>query len=256
MEVDMDFINKISIVTGAGKGIGRSVSLALAARGAKVVLAGFRDESINAVKAEIESAGGEAMTVRTDVSKLEDAQAMVKATTDRYGRIDILVNNAGIDKQHPEGKQFGIMEMDDDDWYHVLNTNLMGQVHCAKAVMPVMMAQKSGNIVSISSTVGFGGQVGSPPYCASKAGIMVFNRMLARELGPHGIFVNCVAPGMVITPFHDNTPKEMEEMVKRMNPLRRVGYGEDIAQAVLWFCEEGMYITGQTLVVDGGGMMH
>jgi 3-oxoacyl-[acyl-carrier protein] reductase len=251
----MSFKNRVAIVTGAGKGIGRAVSLALAARGAKVVLAGRSDGPINAVKAEIEKAGGEALAVRTDVAKWEDAQQMVRTTMDRFGKIDILVNNAGLDKMDKEGKQYKISEIDDAHWDLVLGVNLKGQFHCAKAVMPVMIAQKSGNIVSIASTVGINGQVGSAPYCASKAGIMVFNKMLARELGPHGVYVNCVAPGMIMTPFHEYTPEAMSEMVKKMAPLRRVGQAEDVAQAVLWFCEDGMYITGQTLVVDGGGLM-
>jgi 3-oxoacyl-[acyl-carrier protein] reductase len=253
----MGFDGKVAIVTGAGKGIGRSVSLALAARGVKVVLAGVRNESISLVKAEIEKAGGQAVTVRTDVSAWEDCQALVKRTVDLFGKIDILVNNAGLDKEMKDnGAQYTIEELDDADWNHVMGVNLMGQVHCAKAVMPVMKSQKSGNIVSIASTVGFSGILGSPAYCASKAAIMVFNKMLARELGPHGVFVNCVAPGMILTPFHDKTPKEAAAMVAKMMPLRRVGMGEDVAQAVLWFCEDGMYITGQTLVVDGGGTMH
>ena len=251
----MDFSGKVAIVTGAGKGIGRGVSLALAAQRARVVLAGKRDESINAVKAEIEKAGGEAVPFRADVAKWQDVQAMVQATMDRFGRIDILVNNAGVDKQDPGGKQYSILDLEDEDWDYVLGVNLKGQVHCARAVMPVMMAQKKGNIVSIASTVGFGGQIGSPPYCASKAAIMVFNKMLARELGPHGVYVNCVAPGMILTPFHENTPKSHVEMVERMMPLRRAGQAEDVVQAVLWFCEDRMYITGQTLIVDGGGTM-
>jgi 3-oxoacyl-[acyl-carrier protein] reductase len=251
----MGLAGKVAIVTGAGKGIGRGVSLALAERGTKVVLAGMRDESINAVKAEIEKAGGEAVAIRTDVTKWTEVQSMIKATVERYGKIDILVNNAGTDKIDKGGKQYTILDMEDEDWDFVLGVNLKGQFHCAKAVMPVMMAQKSGNIVSIASTVGFGGQVGTAPYAASKAGIMVFNKMLARELGPYGVFVNCVAPGMIMTPMQDYTPKAAAEMVARMVPLRRVGMPEDVAQAVLWFCEDGMYITGQTLLVDGGGTM-
>jgi 3-oxoacyl-[acyl-carrier protein] reductase len=251
----MDFTGRVAIVTGAGKGIGRSVALALAARGARVVLAGIRDESIDAVRDEIGDTGGEAITVRTDVAKWEDAQRMARVTMERYGKIDILVNNAGVDKIDKNGKQYTIMELEDEDWDWVLGVNLKGQVHCAKAVMPTMMAQKSGRIVSIASSVGFNGQIGSPPYCASKAGIMVFNKMLARELGPYGVCVNCVAPGMIMPPFHDYTPKALSEMVEKLKPLRRGGMPEDGAQAVLWFCEDGMYITGQTLVVDGGGTM-
>lgn len=253
----MGLKGKVAVVTGAGKGIGRGTALALAGAGAKVVLAGVRDESINSVKAEIDRTGGEAIAVRTDVRKWDDAQTLVKTAIDRYGRIDILVNNAGVDKtdKSGQGRQFSIMELEDEDWDWVLGTNLMGQVHCARAVMSPMIAQKKGNIVSISSTVGFQGQLGSPAYCASKAAIMVFNKMLARELGPHGIYVNCVAPGMILTPFHDYTPDLMREQVERIMPLRRAGLPEDVVQAVLWFCEDHMYITGQTLVVDGGGTM-
>ena len=250
-----DLKGKVAIVTGGGKGIGRGTALALAKAGAKVVLAGVRDESINAVKAQIETSGGEAVAVRTDVAKWEDAFEMARAALDRYGRIDILVNNAGLDKINKTTKQYSVLDIDDADWDMVLNVNLKGQFHCAKAVMPTMMAQKSGRIVNISSTVAFSGAVASPAYCASKAGIIVLTKTLARELGPYNVRVNCVAPGMVLTPFHAHTPKEHVEMVSKMVSLGRPAVAEDIAQAILYFCQEEPFSTGQTLVVDGGGTM-
>jgi 3-oxoacyl-[acyl-carrier protein] reductase len=252
----MDFRGKVAIVTGAGKGIGRATSLALAAAGAKVVLAGIRDESICQVESEIGKQGGEALALRTDVSKWEDAERMARTALDRYGAIDILVNNAGVDKMDESGRQYSILEMVDADWNYVLGTNLLGQFHCAKAVMPTMMARESGRIVNLSSTVGITGAVGSAPYCASKAGIMVLTRILARELGPYNVCVNCVAPGMVLTPFHKYTPKEVVGIVEQMVPLKKVSQPEDIALVILFFCSDPLMVTGQTLVVDGGGTMH
>lgn len=252
----MDFRGKVAIVTGAGRGIGRATSLALAEAGARLVLAGHRDESIGQVKAEIDKKGGEALAARTDVSKWEDAERMVKTALEKYGAIDILVNNAGVDKIDPGGRQYSVLEMEDADWNYVLGTNLIGQFHCAKAVMPTMMDRRWGRIVNLSSTVGLNGAFGSAPYCASKAGIMALTKVLARELGPYNVCVNCVAPGMVLTSFHTYTPKAMAEVVANTVPLRKVSQAEDIAHVILFFCSDPLMVTGQTLVVDGGGTMH
>jgi 3-oxoacyl-[acyl-carrier protein] reductase len=252
----MDLSGKVAIVTGAGKGIGEATSLALAGAGAIVVLAGVRDESINNVKDEIEKKGGKAIAVRTDVSKWEDAENMARVAMERFGRIDILVNNAGLDKVDKEGKQYMILDMVDDDWDMVLNVNLKGQFHCAKAVMPAMMNQKWGRIVNLSSSLGLTAAFGTAPYCASKAGIINFTKMLARQMGPHNVCVNCVAPGMVRTPMQQYTPPETFEMVARMMPLGKVCEASDVAHVVLFFCSEPLLVTGQTLVVDGGGTMH
>ncbi len=252
----MNFTGKIAIVTGAGKGIGRATSLALSKAGAKVVLAGIRNESINDVKSEIDNSGGEAVTIRTDVSKWPDAENMADAALNKYGRIDILVNNAGVDKIDPEGKQYTIMDMTDDDWDMVLNVNLKGQFHCAKAVMPAMMRQKSGRIVNVSSSVGITGGFGTAPYGASKAGIINFTKFLAKQMGPYNVNVNCVAPGYVETPMQKYTPREHKEIIARMLPLRRVCQPSDVAHVILFFCSEPLIVTGQTLVVDGGGTMH
>jgi NAD(P)-dependent dehydrogenase (short-subunit alcohol dehydrogenase family) len=251
----MDLTGKIAIVTGAGKGIGRATSHSLAKAGAKVVLAGIRDDSISEVKAEIEKTGGEAITIRTDVSKWADAENMAKAVLKKYGSIDILVNNAGLDKIDPDGKQYTILDMTDDDWDMVLNVNLKGQFHCAKAVMPAMMNQKSGRIVNVSSSLGISAAFGTAPYCASKAGIINFTKLLARQMGPYNVNVNCVAPGFVDTPMQKYTPKEHKDMIAQMVPLRRVADASDIAHVIMFFCSEPLIVTGQTLVTDGGGTM-
>lgn len=252
----MNFSGKVAIVTGAGKGIGRATSLALAEAGARVVLAGKSDESIEAVKREIAQKGGEALAIRTDVSKWEDAERMARTTLEKYGRIDILVNNAGTDKIDKEGHMYTIAEIEDADWDMVLGVNLKGEFHCAKAVMPAMKEQKWGRIVNLSSSLGLTAAFGTAPYCASKAGIINFTKMLAKELGPYNVCVNCVAPGMVLTPMQQYTPREMIEAVKQMMPLRKVCEASDVAHVILFFCSEPLLVTGQTLVVDGGGTMH
>ncbi len=251
----MDFKGKVAIVTGAGKGIGRATSLALAEAGASVVLAGVRDESIGEVLDEILKKGGQAIAVKTDVAKWEDAERMARTALERYGRIDILVNNAGIDKIDKEGRQFTVSDMEDADWDMVLGVNLKGEFHCAKAVMPAMMNQKWGRIVNLSSSLGFTAGFGTAPYCASKAGIINFTKLLARQLGPYNVCVNCVAPGMVRTPMQQYTPPEGFEMVAKMVALGRVCEATDVAHVILFFCTEPLMVTGQTLIVDGGGTM-
>ncbi len=251
----MDFKGKVAIVTGAGKGIGRATSLALAEAGASVVLAGVRDESIGEVLDEILKKGGQAIAVKTDVAKWEDAERMARAALERYSRIDILVNNAGIDKIDKGGRQFTISDMEDADWDMVLGVNLKGEFHCAKAVMPAMMNQKWGRIVNLSSSLGFTAGFGTAPYCASKAGIINFTKLLARQLGPYNVCVNCVAPGMVRTPMQQYTPPEGFEMVAKMVALGRVCEAADVAHVILFFCTEPLMVTGQTLIVDGGGTM-
>ena len=160
-----------------------------------------------------------------------------------------------MDKQDPTGKQFTIPELEDDDWNMVLGINLMGQVHCAKAVMQIMIDQKWGRIVNLSSSLGFTPGHGSPAYGASKAAIINFTKKLAMHMGPHNVCVNCVAPGMVRTPMQQFASPQEFEMVARMVPLRRVSEASDIAHVILFFCSDPLMVTGQTLIVDGGGTM-
>jgi 3-oxoacyl-[acyl-carrier protein] reductase len=252
----MDLSGKVAIVTGAGQGIGRGAALKLACAGAKLVLAGRHENTLAAVQGEIQAQGKEATFLRTDVSQSADAQNLAKHALDVFGGIDILVNNAGIASTGNASWQMSTLNMDEQEWDRVLAVNLKGQFNCAKAVMPTLMKQRSGRIVNLSSTTGLTGAVGSAAYCASKAGIMAFTKVLARELGPYNICVNCVAPGLTMTPMQDSTPPELIAMASKMIPLGRAGVDMDIAHAILFLASDGLFVTGQTIVVDGGGTMH
>jgi 3-oxoacyl-[acyl-carrier protein] reductase len=247
---------KVAIVTGSGRGIGRATAIELAKAGAKLVLAGIRENSIEKVKREIEGMGREVITVQTDISKWEDTQRMVKRAMERFGRIDILVNNAGIHPQNEQNLRFGTLEIGDSDWDLVIDTNLKGPFNCSKAVIPYMISQRYGRIVNVSSVTGLTGQVGSAPYCASKAGIMALTKVLAGEFGQYNITVNCVAPGLTMTAMNENLLPDVLKMFVAKIPLGRAGQPVDIARAILCFIQEDLFITGQTIVVDGGSTMH
>jgi 3-oxoacyl-[acyl-carrier protein] reductase len=247
---------KVAIVTGAGRGIGRGTALELARAGAKLVLAGIRENSIEKVKSEIEEMGREAIAVQTDISKWEDAQRMSKRAIEKFGQIDILVNNAGIHPQNEQNLRFGTLEIGDSDWDLVIDTNLKGPFNCSKAVIPYMISQRYGRIVNVSSVTGLTGQVGSSPYCASKAGIMALTKVLAGEFGQYNITVNCVAPGLTMTAMNENLPPDVLKMFVAKIPLGRAGQPVDIARAILCFVQDDLFITGQTIVVDGGSTMH
>jgi len=250
----MDLTEKVAIVTGAGQGIGRATSLELAKAGAQLVLADLKEDSLANLQVELQPLNAKVAVVRADVSKGEDAQAMAKLALDTFGRIDILVNNAGITS--PRGAwHMSTLDLDDQEWDRVLGVNLKGQFHCAKAVMPCMMSRRSGRIVNVSSSVAFTGSVGSAAYCASKAGVLGLTKVLARELGPYNICVNAVAPGLTMTAMQDGIPPEVIAMVEKTIPLGRAGQPVDIARAILSLVTNDLFLTGQTLIVDGGGTM-
>ena len=244
----MKLKDKVAIVTGAGQGIGRGIALALAKEGAKVVVSDVSDKTNEVVK-EIENLGSVAIAVKTDVSRTEDTEKLAKTTLEKFGKIDILVNNAGIYPFQP------LVEMTEQDWDRVLDINLKGVFNCTKAVLPKMIEQKSGAIINIASIAGaVVGYMNLAHYSASKGGILGFTRSSALELAQHGIRVNAIAPGAILTP----TTKEMmgDDVVKQMeqsNPLKKVGKPEDIANLVVFLAsDESGYITGQCMVVDGG----
>lgn len=251
-----DLRGKVAIVTGAGRGIGKGTALELAKEGAKVVLAGLTQRNIDLVKAEIDALGGESFTVQTDISKWEDARRLAKKAVEKYGRIDLLVNNAGIHPQNEQNLRFGTLEIGDADWDIVIDTNLKGPFNVSKAVIPYMMDQRYGRIVNVSSNTGLTGQVGSAPYCASKAGIMALTKVLAGEFGPYNITVNSVAPGLTMTDMNAGIPQDIIDGWVTTMPLRRAGTPYDIARAIIWFLGNDVFATGQTLVVDGGFLMH
>ncbi len=247
---------KVAIITGAGKGIGRGTALEMGKAGANLVLAGIRLPSVEEVKRELKDIAREVITVQVDVSKWEDAKRMAEQAVKRFGRIDILVNNAAI---HPVGKtQFRInmTEIEDEDWDLVINTNLKGMFNCAKAVLPAMIGQRSGRIVNLGSTTALHGNISPVHYVASKGGIMAMTRAMARELGQYNIAVNCVTPGLTLTPMHANTPQELIERSKSMVSLGRAGLPADIAKVICFMALDDVFMSGQTIVVDGGSTMH
>ena len=247
----MTLAGKAAVVTGASRGIGRAIALKLAAQGARVVVNYQKSADAAAqVVEEIRAAGGEATAVQADVSKFDEAHALVKATIETFGRLDIVVNNAGTTRDNL------IALLKEEDWDVVLATNLKSAWNMCKAATRPMMKQRYGRIVNITSVSGLAGQGGQSNYSASKAGMIGMTKALAKELGARNITVNAVAPGYVPTELSSTTPDEMKEIMLKMTPLGRYGTVEDIANAVAFLVsDEASYITGQTLSVDGGLVM-
>lgn len=249
----MELTGQVALVTGAGragKGIGRSICLALAGAGAKIAIADFVEESAASVAKEVEKAGGEAIALTADVSNTSDIENIVQSVVDRFGRIDILVNNAGITRDNL------LLRMSEQDWDAVIDTNLKGAFNCTKAVAKLMLRQRSGRIVNISSVMGIIGNSGQANYSASKAGLLGLTKTTARELGSRGVNVNAVAPGFIQTVMTEELPEQLKDNIAERIPLQRIGTPDDVANAVLFLCsDESSYITGQVLNVDGGMVM-
>jgi len=242
---------KVAIVTGASRGIGRSVAIALAKAGAKVVInyAG-NVTAAEEVKTIIEAAGGQGMLMQADVASNEAVAAMVKQTMDTFGRIDILVNNAGITRDNL------LMRMKEEDWDAVMNTNLKGVFMCTKQISKVMMKQKAGKIVNMTSVVGLMGNAGQSNYAAAKAGVIGFTKSMAKELASRGITVNAIAPGFINTDMTAVLSEQVKEGLATKIPAGRLGDPEDVSAAVIFLVSDSAnYITGQTLNVDGGMVM-
>ena len=244
----MQLKDRVAVVTGASRGIGRAIAIELARRGAKVVVnynasADAAEEVVLAIK----DAGSEAIAVKADVSKLDQAKALIKAATDTFGRLDILVNNAGTTRD------MLLAMMQEEDWDLVLATNLKSAFNCSKAALRAMMRQKYGRIVNITSVAGIAGNPGQTNYAASKAGLIGFTKSLAKEIGARQITVNAVAPGFVETKLTKDLPADLKEAALKATPLGRWGTAEEVAYAVAFLAsDEAAFITGQTLSVDGG----
>ncbi|ANB60370.1 3-oxoacyl-[acyl-carrier-protein] reductase [Anoxybacteroides amylolyticum] len=242
---------KVALVTGASRGIGRAIALELARHGAKVAVnyAGSEAKAKEVVE-EIEQMGGEAFAVQANVASSEAVEQMVKEVIERFGRIDILVNNAGITRDNL------LMRMKEEEWDDVINTNLKGVFHCTKAVTRPMMKQRFGRIVNIASIVGVSGNPGQANYVAAKAGVIGFTKTAAKELASRNITVNAIAPGFITTDMTDRLSEDVRAEMLRQIPLARFGEPEDIAKVVSFLVSDAAnYITGQTIHVDGGMVM-
>lgn len=247
----MHLTGKTAIVTGGSRGIGRAIALCLAEEGAKVavIYAGNTAAAEETLQAIMEK-GGQAISIQCDVANEDAVNAMVKQVKEQFGSVDILVNNAGITR---DGL---LMRMKTADWQAVLDTNLTGTFFCTKAVTKIMMKQRSGAIVNLTSVVGLTGNAGQANYAAAKSGIIGFTKSVAKELASRGIRANAVAPGCIDTDMTAVLSDAVKEEMIKTIPLGRVAQPEEVAKAVLFLVSDcASYITGQVLNVDGGMVM-
>ena len=247
----MENVEKAALVTGASRGIGRAIALALAKKGyAVAVNYGGSQAAAEGVKAEIEAAGGRAIVIQGDVSKAEDVDKVFAEIKKEFGRLDVLVNNAGITRDSL------MLRLKEENWDAVIDTDLKSGFLTMKAAAPIMMKQKKGAIVNIASVVGIMGNIGQINYSAAKAGVIGMTKTAARELAARGVRVNAVAPGFIATSMTDVIPEKIKEGMIHSIPLGRMGQAEDVANVVCFLAsDEASYITGQVLKVDGGMVM-
>ncbi|MBL1272172.1 MAG: 3-oxoacyl-(acyl-carrier-protein) reductase [Marinobacter maritimus] len=245
-----DLKGKVAIVTGGSRGIGRHIALQLAQRGADVAI-NYRSRQSDADETlkEIEASGVRAIAIKADLSKMPEARSMIKEVHEKWGRIDILVNNAGITKDK------SMKKLTDDDWNDVLDTNLGSVYATCSEVLNIMLEQKFGRIINITSFVGQAGNFGQANYAASKGGIIAFTKTMALEVAKHNITVNAIAPGFTETEMLAQVPENIREKIIARVPMGRFGQPEEIARAVVFLAAEGDYITGQQINVNGGVYM-
>ncbi len=240
--------NKVAIVTGSGRGIGRAIALKYAQEGADVVITDLRvDESVEAFVQELRALGVRAKAYASDASKFDAAHELVKQVVEDFGRIDVLVNNAGITR---DGL---MMRMTEEQWDLVINVNLKSAFNMIHATTPVMMKQRSGSIINMASVVGVSGNAGQTNYSASKAGMIGLAKSIAKELGSRGIRANSIAPGFIITDMTHALSEEVRKEWEAQIPMRRGGTPEDVANAATFLASDlASYVTGQTIHVCGG----
>ncbi|MBR5490407.1 MAG: SDR family oxidoreductase [Oscillospiraceae bacterium] len=241
-------MNKVALITGSSRGIGRAIALRLGKEGYDICINFIeREDKALEVKAMLEAMGCRAMIYRADVANRSEVEAMVAAVKSRFGAVSLLVSNAGI------AGQCLIQDVSDEMWDRFFDVNVRGAFNCTQAVLPDMISAKQGNIITISSIWGLRGASCEVVYSATKAALIGLSKSLAMELAPSGIRVNCIAPGVIDTDMLDSLPDDIMDSLADMTPMGRIGRPEDIAGAVAFFAkEEASFITGQVLTADGG----
>ena len=243
-----ELAGKVSLVTGASRGLGRAIALRLAGMGSSVAINYMSSEkSAASLLREIEKGGGEAMLVRANVADAREVRTMVREIVARWGKIDILVNNAGIVRDDL------LPRMADEAWDEVMNTNLRGAYLCTKFAVRSMMEQLWGRVINIASLAGIVGNMGQANYSAAKGGLIAFTKSVARELGSRNITVNAIAPGFITTEMTEKLPQETRDIILSRIPLKRFGTPDDVAELAAFLASErASYITAQVICLDGG----
>ncbi|MFH1229923.1 MAG: 3-oxoacyl-[acyl-carrier-protein] reductase [Planctomycetota bacterium] len=242
--------DKVALVTGAGRGIGKQISLSLAAEGCHIILFDVDENTLKTTSAEIQAKDVKTLAKKVDISNSVEVENVIEEAYKTFPVIDILVNNAGITRDNL------IMRMKEEEWDKVININLKGTFNCTKTISRYMLKQRSGKIINIASVIGIGGNAGQANYAASKAGVIAFTKSAAKEFASRNINVNAIAPGFIQTAMTEVLNEEVKKKMTERIPLQRLGTVEDVANAVLFLAsDKSNYITGQVLIVDGGMLM-
>ena len=242
--------DKVAIVTGGSRGIGKAIALRLATEGAKVVVTATTKAGADKTAEEIRQNGGQAAGFEANVAEIKQVEALIKGTVEQFGGLHILVNNAGITRDNL------VMRMSDEDWNAVIATNLTGTFNCIRAASKIMMKQRSGKIINITSVVALMGNKGQANYCAAKAGVIGLTKSVARELASRNVQINAIAPGFITTDMTAVLPEAAKTAMVQAIPLERMGTPEEVASAVAFLASaDADYMTGQVLNIDGGMVM-
>lgn len=246
----MKLKDRVSLITGSARGIGREIALTFAREGSDIVVCDVDLEAAQNTQKDIEALGRRALSIKVDVTNLKQIEEMVNLILDKFAKIDILINNAGITKDNL------ILRMSEEDWDKVLSVNLKGAFNCIKTLSRHMVKKRYGRVVNITSVIGIMGNAGQANYAASKGGLIALTKSLAKELASRNINVNAVAPGFIQTSMTDKLSEDYKKQMLDVIPLRKLGSPEDVAKACLFLAgPESGYMTGQVIVVDGGMMM-
>ena len=250
--------DRVAIVTGGGQGLGEGIALGLATEGCHIVVAGRHKTTVEATASRVQALGRKALAFQVDVSSWEQVRTMVDQVAAEFGRIDILINNAGISPKK-DGRKIPVHEIEPEQWDLVMAVNLKGHFLCIKAVVPIMIQQRFGRIVNMSSQTARGGHWGAagPAYAASKGGIEALTRFTAHELAPYGILVNALAPGIINTPLRKQTLPEVDNIALAGIPLGRFGTTEEVTSAAIFLASDlAGYVTGEIMDVNGGSVIN